>query len=191
MDLRCLTFSLSTLHINYFPSDSFFKKKKTEAVWLFSVSLSDIIVSIVCIVFKKCIVLLYLNKTKFKLKKEANDKCRLKFGTERASMALFSFSSETIGKWLTRNTIYKDLWSVRGVDRITVWYHEAGQVMPDSIARDWVFYLPLTPMIDSFSCTSFISERRLFNNAVTSIAYVRYIVMTLLLRLMTSLHSVT
>ena len=33
-------------------------------------------------------------------------------------------------------------------------------------------------MIDSFSCTHFISERRFFDNAVTSIVYVRHIVMT-------------
>ena len=30
LDLRCLTFSLSTLHINFFPSDSLFKKKKKQ-----------------------------------------------------------------------------------------------------------------------------------------------------------------
>ena len=42
LDLRCLTFSLSTLHINFFPSDSLFKKK-------------------------------------------ADNKCRLKFGTERVN----------------------------------------------------------------------------------------------------------
>ena len=46
LDLRCLTFSLSTLHINVFPNDSLKKKKK-------------------------------------KKKKKADDKCRLKFGTER------------------------------------------------------------------------------------------------------------
>ena len=28
LDLRCLTFSLSTLHINFFPSDSLLKNKK-------------------------------------------------------------------------------------------------------------------------------------------------------------------
>ena len=46
-------------------------------------------------------------------------------------------------------------------------------------------------MIDCFSCTSFISERRFFDNAVTSTADVRDIVMTLLWRLMASSHSVT
>ena len=59
------------------------------------------------------------------------------------------------------------------------------------IAGDGFFYLPLTPMIDSFSCTPFISERRFFNNSVTSIADVRHIVMTLLWRLIMSLRSVT
>ena len=42
------------------------------------------------------------------------------------------------------------------------------------------FYLPLTPMIDSFICTPFISERIIFKTAVISIAEVRYILMTLL-----------
>ena len=51
------------------------------------------------------------------------------------------------------------------------------------IARDGFFYLPLTPIIDSyFFCTPFISESRLFNNAVTLIADVRLIVMTVLRR---------
>ena len=45
LDLCCLTFSLSTLHINYFPSDTLFKKKQQ--------------------------------------KKKTDDKCCLKFGTER------------------------------------------------------------------------------------------------------------
>ena len=35
---------------------------------------------------------------------------------------------------------------------------------------------------ESFSCTPFISERRLFNNAMTSIADVRTFMMTLLWR---------
>ena len=30
LDLRCLTFSLSTLHINVFPNDSLLKKKKKK-----------------------------------------------------------------------------------------------------------------------------------------------------------------
>ena len=29
-DLRCLAFSLTTLHINFFPTDSLFKKTTTE-----------------------------------------------------------------------------------------------------------------------------------------------------------------
>ena len=43
-------------------------------------------------------------------------------------------------------------------------------MMPDSDRKGRIFYLPLTPMIDSFSCTPFISECRFFNNAVTLIA---------------------
>ena len=34
--------------------------------------------------------------------------------------------------------------------RITVWHHLASQVMLDSDSRDRFFYLPLTPMIDSY-----------------------------------------
>ena len=30
LDLRCLTFSLSTLHINFFPSDSLFNKRADD-----------------------------------------------------------------------------------------------------------------------------------------------------------------
>ena len=45
-------------------------------------------------------------------------------------------------------------------------------------------------MIDSFSCTPFISERRFFNNAVTSIADVHHVVILLWL-LMAPLHLVT
>ena len=45
------------------------------------------------------------------------------------------------------------------------------------IVRDGFFYLPLTPMVDSFSCTPSISERRFFDKAVTSIVDVRHIVM--------------
>ena len=30
LDLRCLTFSLSALHINFFPFDSLLKKKKKQ-----------------------------------------------------------------------------------------------------------------------------------------------------------------
>ena len=30
LDLRCLTFSLSTLHINHFPTESLFKKKQSR-----------------------------------------------------------------------------------------------------------------------------------------------------------------
>ena len=33
------------------------------------------------------------------------------------------------------------------------------------IARDGFFYLPLTPMIDSFSCTPFIPERRFLSHS--------------------------
>ena len=70
---------------------------------------------------------------------------------------------------------------------ITVWHHSASPVLPDSNSLDGFFYLlltimtysynlPLTTMIDSFSCTPFISEPRFFNSAVTSIADVRHIV---------------
>ena len=76
----------------------------------------------------------------------------------------------------------------KSVPRITVWLASWCQTL---IPRVGFFYLPLTPMIDYFSCTSFISERRFVNNAVTSIADVRHIVMTLLWLLMTSIHSVT
>ena len=58
------------------------------------------------------------------------------------------------------------------------------------IAGDGFFYLTLTPMIDSFSYTHFISERILFNKAVTSIAEVHHIVIALLWLLMTTLRSV-
>ena len=34
MDLRCFTFSLSTLHVNVFPCDSLFKKRQTTNVVL-------------------------------------------------------------------------------------------------------------------------------------------------------------
>ena len=56
----------------------------------------------------------------------------------------------------------KDLSFVWGVERkiwprITVWLAEWCHTV---IARDGFFYLPLIPMIDSFSCTLFISERR-------------------------------
>ena len=44
-------------------------------------------------------------------------------------------------------------------------------MMPDCDREGRIFYLPLTPMIDSFSCTPFISERRFFHNAVTLIEY--------------------
>ena len=52
------------------------------------------------------------------------------------------------------------------------------------------FYLTLTPMINFFSCTPFISEHRFLHNAVTLIADIRHIVMTLMWHLMTPLHSV-
>ena len=66
-------------------------------------------------------------------------------------------------------------------------------MMPDSDPERGIFYLPLTPIINTFffSCIAFISERRFLDNAVTSIADVRHIVNTLLWRLMTSLCSVT
>ena len=51
-------------------------------------------------------------------------------------------------------------------------------MMPDSEHEGQIFYLPLTPMIDSFPCTTFISDHRSFNNAVTSIADFHHIVMT-------------
>ena len=35
----------------------------------------------------------------------------------------------------------------KSVPRITVWHHEASLVMPDSDARDGLFYPPLTSMI--------------------------------------------
>ena len=53
-------------------------------------------------------------------------------------------------------------------------------MMPDPDREGRIFLSIPTPMIDSFSCTPFISDRRFFNNAVTSIADVRHIVMTLL-----------
>ena len=59
------------------------------------------------------------------------------------------------------------------------------------IARDGFFCVHLTLMIDSFSFTPCISERRFFNNAVTSIADVCHILMTLPWRLLTSLCPVT
>ena len=61
--------------------------------------------------------------------------------------------------------------------------------MPDCYREGRIFYLPLTPKIESFSCTPFISED-VSDIAVDSIADVRDIVMTLLWRLMTSLRSV-
>ena len=95
--------------------------------------------------------------------------------------------------WL-RGADYKDL-SVEKIEKsvqgITIWHHDACRWCQTVIARDGVFCLPLTPMIDSFACTPFISKRRIFNYAATSIADVRHIVMTLLWRLMTSLRSVT
>ena len=33
---------------------------------------------------------------------------------------------------------------------ITVWHHEASHVMPDSDPLDGFFYIPLTPMIDTY-----------------------------------------
>ena len=59
------------------------------------------------------------------------------------------------------------------------------------IARDRFVFLPLTPMIYSFSCIPFISKRWFFNNAVTPISAVRHIVMTLQCRLLTLLRPVT
>ena len=55
--------------------------------------------------------------------------------------------------------------SLSGITKITGWCQTV-------IARDGFFYLPLTPMIDPYSCTHFISERFL-NNAITLIADVR------------------
>ena len=60
--------------------------------------------------------------------------------------------------------------------------------------REGQIFLSTPHTHDAFSfffCIPFISERRFFNNAVTSIADVRYILMTLLLRFMTPLRSVT
>ena len=54
--------------------------------------------------------------------------------------------------------------------------------MPDCDREGRRFLSTFTPVIDSFSCTPFISERRFSNNAVTWIADVRHIVMTLLWR---------
>ena len=34
---------------------------------------------------------------------------------------------------------------------VTVWHHSASLVMPDSDARNGFFYIPLTPMIDSYA----------------------------------------
>ena len=62
--------------------------------------------------------------------------------------------------------------------------------MPDCDREGQILYLPLTSTINSFSCTPFISEREVFNNAVTSLADVHHIVMTLLWRLIRSLGSV-
>ena len=62
------------------------------------------------------------------------------------------------------------------------------RVMPDC-DREGLIFLS-TPIIDSFSCTPFISEHRFCNNAVTSFADFRHIVMVLRWRLMMSLHSV-
>ena len=64
--------------------------------------------------------------------------------------------------------------------------------MPDS-DREGRIFLSIRHTHDRlFSCTPFISERRVFDNAVTSIADVRYIVITLLWRLMALiLRSVT
>ena len=92
---------------------------------------------------------------------------------------------------------YKDLSLVWGVDRkIHPEDHCLASRGLPSDARQWLrgtdfFCLPITPMIDSYSCITFISERRIFNNVFTLITDIRHIVMTLLWRLMTSLHTVT
>ena len=58
LDLRCLTFSLSTLHINFFPNDSLLEKKTKK------------------------------KNNKTTTTKETDDKCRLKFVTERVKLVL-------------------------------------------------------------------------------------------------------
>ena len=63
-------------------------------------------------------------------------------------------------------------------------------MMPDCDREGRIFLSTPYTHDRSFSCTPFISENRFFNSAVTLIADVRHIVMTLLWRLMTSLRSV-
>ena len=91
---------------------------------------------------------------------------------------------------------YKNLSLGWGVDRkigpwVTVWHHEACQVTSDWFWGTDFFYLSPTPMIETFSCIPFISEGGIFDNAVSSIADVCHIVMTIPWLLVTSCHSVT
>ena len=74
----------------------------------------------------------------------------------------------------------------------TVWYHEACRAMPDC-NREGRIFLSVLHTYDRFFflAPTFISERRFFNNAVTSIVDVRHIVMAWQWRLMMSLCSAT
>ena len=80
----------------------------------------------------------------------------------------------------------------KSVPGITVWHHEACRVLP-VYDREGRIFLSIPHTHDRFF---FLSHRSFlnvdfFNKAVTSIADIRHIVMTLLWRFMTSLSSVT
>ena len=77
--------------------------------------------------------------------------------SHREIIALLSLTYKEIARLLTTENIriYHECEGriEKSVTRNAVWHHEACQVMTKVIPRDGFFYLTLTRIMDSFSCS--------------------------------------